>query len=639
MNQHLTHLSNCIRFLSMDMVQQANSGHPGLPMGMADVATILFKNHLNFHPFDPKWANRDRLILSAGHGSALLYSLLYLTGYSAPTINDLKSFRQLHSPCAGHPEYGYLDGIETTTGPLGQGVANAIGMAIAQKKHQIELNLTYKIYAIVSDGDLMEGISHEACALAGHLKLNNLVLLFDDNSITIDGPTNLSTSEDPLDRFKSYGFDTLRIDGHDFDAIDNALTQARKSEKPFIIACKTIIGKGAPNKQGKASAHGSPLGAAEIKLIRENEKWTSEPFVIPEEYLNEWRSFYKKSEDHYHATKHISLSQKTILSDDIFADLKQAYHNEKPNKATRILFQEVLDKTTPSIPYLIGGAADLTPSNNTKVKDQGVIKSEDFSGSYLHFGIREHGMAGIMNGLALSGFLPYGGTFLVFSDYMRPAMRLSAIMKQQVFYIMTHDSIGLGEDGPTHQPIEHLCALRAIPNLLVFRPCDAVEMVECWQTALTHTDKPSVFALSRQSLPYLRFAVEKSNLSHKGAYILSHEDSSTTLDITLVATGSEVQLCSEAKKILVSQGKNVRVVSMPCVDLFQMLSDAEKNEIIGSPKQVIAIEASIGMSLRDALSNFQPSFIGLNKFGGSAPAEDLFNFFKITLENIVATSN
>lgn len=636
MNNTLKEFANCIRFLSMDMVQQANSGHPGLPMGMADVATILFKNHLNFHPKDPQWTSRDRFILSAGHGSALLYSLLYLTGYAKPTLGDLKSFRQLHSPCAGHPEYGYLDGIETTTGPLGQGIANAVGMAIAQKKHQANLNLSYKIYALISDGDLMEGISHEACALAGHLKLNNLILLFDDNQITIDGPTNLSTSEDPLDRFKSYGFETMRIDGHSFKEIDQALNQAKKSDKPFIIACKTVIGKGSPNKQGKASAHGSPLGNEEICIIRQNEQWAHDPFIIPEEYLKEWRLFYKKSEDYYNQTKHISLPKNAPLSEDIFFNLKETYHTEKPEKATRILFQDVLEKISPLIPHLVGGSADLTPSNNTKVKNQGIIKSDDFLGSYLHFGIREHGMAGIMNGLALSGFLPYGGTFLVFSDYMRPAMRLSAIMKQQVFYVMTHDSIGLGEDGPTHQPIEHLCALRAIPDLLVFRPCDAAEMVECFQTALTHTDKPSVFALTRQNILYLRQETP-SNLSEKGAYIISPEDITKPLDITLVATGSEVHLCTNAQKILLSKGKNVRVVSMPCVDLFQALSTEEKKEIIGNPSQVIAVEASLGMSLKEALSAYQPHFIGMSTFGASAPAENLFNYFNITIKNIVDT--
>lgn len=620
----------------MDMVQKANSGHPGMPMGMADVVTVLFKNHLNFYPFNPSWHQRDRFILSAGHGSALLYSLLYLTGYKEPTLEHIKTFRQLHSPCAGHPEYGHLPGIETTTGPLGQGLANAVGMAIAQKKHQQTNNLNYKIYVLASDGDLMEGISHEACALAGHLNLDNLIILFDDNDITIDGPTTLSTSEDPLERFKSYGFHTMRIDGHNEIAIDTALRDVKTIQKPCIIACKTIIGKTSPHKEGSAQAHGSPLGMEEIALIRKKENWPHEPFFIPEHLLQIWRNFYKKSEQLYQKTKNITPFT-DILAEIPFQEIKKDFHQTSPSKATRILFGEILEKTSPYIPQLIGGSSDLTPSNNTKTSTQNIITKNNFSGSYIHYGIREHAMGSIMNGLSLSHFLPYGGTFLVFSDYMRPAIRLSAIMKKQVFYIFTHDSIGLGEDGPTHQPVEHLCALRAIPNLLVFRPCDAAELLECWQIALHQKETPSIFALSRQNLPYLRGEYTLNNLSQEGGYILCQEDRSKSLDITLVATGSEVQLCIDAQIILKNQHDlNVRVVSMPCIELFNKLPLSKQEKIIGNPQKTIAVEASIGMSLKEALRNYSPIFIGLKSYGASAPASDLFKHFGITTENIVS---
>jgi transketolase len=637
---NLPQLSNCIRFLSMDMVEKANSGHPGMPMGMADVATVLFQRYIKFNPKDPKWSNRDRFILSGGHGSALLYSILYLTGYDQPTIDDLKNFRKLESPCAGHPEYGHLEGVETTTGPLGQGLANAVGMAIAQKKDFNRSNgkLDYKVYVFVGDGDLMEGLSHEALSLAGHLNLNNLVVLFDDNQITIDGPTHLSTSEDVLKRFESYGFETLSIDGHDFKAIDQALNHAQKTSKPIVISCRTVIAKGAPTKAGTCGAHGSPLGLSEIEATRKALNWDFDPFYIPEDLLAEWRKFYKRNIENYESTKNIRLDNAIVISKDVKNEFKKSLHEARATKATRQLFQDVLNFFEPYIPNMIGGSADLTPSNNTKTKNQKVISKESFEGSYIHYGIREHGMASIMNGLSLSGYLPYGGTFLVFSDYMRPSIRLSALMKQHVFYIMTHDSIGLGEDGPTHQPIEHLSSLRMIPNVKVFRPCDAAEMFECFELALENNNGPSVFALSRQNIPYLRKEYSDMNMSRKGAYVLRTEDTSKQLDITLVATGSEVNFCIEAKEQLRIKNMNIRIVSIPCFELFNHLTLEEKQIILGQPKLTIAIEAA---SLQGFESLFYKASVGksvvlgMKSFGASAPADVLFNHFELTTQKIV----
>ncbi|CAO5683135.1 MAG: Transketolase 2 [Holosporales bacterium] len=634
-------LSNCIRFLSMDMVQRANSGHPGLPMGMADVATILFKNHLKFNPKDPKWINRDRFVLSGGHGSALLYSLLYLTGYDQPNIQDLKNFRVLNTPCAGHPEYGHLDGIETTTGPLGQGLATAVGMCIAQKKLHAETNgkIDYKIYTFVGDGDLQEGISHEALSLAGHLNLNNLIVLFDDNQITIDGPTSLSTSDDTLKRFESYGFETLSIDGHDFDAIDIALTKAKQSDKPFAIFCRTIIAKGAPTKAGSCSAHGSPLGEEEIQKARDALNWSHPPFVIPEDLLSAWRAFSQKYQQDYLNTKDINPFKESTLTNDVIIALKKEYHAQKPKKATRQLFEMVLTALSPHLPNLMGGSADLTPSNNTKVKGQLAIIKSDFSGSYLHFGIREHAMGAILNGLSLSGFLPYGGTFLVFSDYMRASIRLSALMKRQVFYVLTHDSIGLGEDGPTHQPIEHITSLRMIPNLRLFRPCDAAEMLECFENALNYKEGPSVFALSRQNIAYLRENFESQNLSTSGAYILSKEDVTKPLDVTLLGTGSEVEICIKAKELLKNDHFiNCRVVSVPCLEHFYALPGCEKQAILGAPQAMIAIEAASPLGFEAFFFKAKAQnakVLGINEFGASGKAEDLYIHFGLTHEKIV----
>ncbi|MDP2193472.1 MAG: transketolase, partial [Alphaproteobacteria bacterium] len=515
-HDQITELSNCLRFLSMDMVEKAQSGHPGMPMGMADVVTVLYKQFIQFNPKDPQWDGRDRFVLSGGHGSALLYSLLYLTGYDRPNMNDLMNFRKLGSPCAGHPEYTDLPGIEATTGPLGQGIANAVGMAIAaQKKHatydQYPLS---KVYVTCGDGDLMEGISHEACSLAGHLGLNNLIILFDDNHITIDGAKNLSDSENTLVRFEAYGFHTLAIDGHNYEAIHNALLIAQKAEKPTLIACRTIIGKGAPNKAGTAKVHGSPLGAQEIQLTRHALNWQHEPFHIPPHLKQQWEGFAKRCMEHYEASKNHRFDHKQSDVDvhNALEPLKLSYIEQRTEKATREISQDVLGVISPLMPELVGGSADLTPSNNTFVSSQDIIARNQYKGHYIHYGVREHAMAAVMNGLCLSGFKAYGGTFLAFSDYMRPAIRLSALMHLRVIYVMTHDSIGLGEDGPTHQPIEHLASLRAMPNVHVYRPCDAVEALECWALALESKDHPSILALSRQKLKLLREKHTTENL-------------------------------------------------------------------------------------------------------------------------------
>ena len=638
----LQELSNCLRFLSIDMVEKAESGHPGMPMGMADVATVLFNDFLRYNPKNPSWENRDRFVLSGGHGSALLYSLLHLTGYNRPTIEDLKKFRQLGSPCAGHPEFGELPGIEATTGPLGQGIANAVGMAIAAKKRAAEdaKHFNYKIYVTCGDGDLMEGISHEACALAGHLNLNNLIILFDDNQITIDGPKNLSDSEDVKKRFEAYGFNVLTADGHDFKDIHHVLTKARSAEQPTFIACKTVIGKGSPSKEGTSGVHGSPLGETEIAKTRIALKWPHPPFFIPENLRELWLTIGKRCDGEYDAwSKTYTSDTKNSVTEvqSTLANLKIAFLKEQPNLATRQVSQMVLDCVLPVMPNLIGGSADLTPSNNTHASGQKAITRDDFTGSYIHYGIREHAMGAIMNGLSLSGYKPYGGTFLTFSDYMRPAIRLSALMKQSVIYVMTHDSIGLGEDGPTHQPIEHISSLRAMPNVNVFRPCDALEALECWELALTATDTPSVLALSRQKLPFLRKDDSIKNLSKNGAYILRNDNTDAPLDVTLIGTGSEVSLCVEAKIALAAENINARVVSMPCQELFNKLPVGQQSDILGKPKTIIAVEAGTSYGWDRYIYRGQKpgTVIGINQFGASAPASDLFKHFEITVQRIV----
>jgi len=645
---NLNRLSTALRALSMDTVEKAKSGHPGMPMGMADVATVLYRDFLKFNPKDPHWPNRDRFVLSAGHGSILLYSLLYLTGYEQATLDQIKSFRQLHSKMAGHPEYGHLEGVETTTGPLGQGLATATGMALAEKMMTARLGpdlIDHYTYVIASDGDLMEGISHEAASFAGHLNLNKLIVLFDDNNITIDGGASLSTSDDQLKRFQSYGWNTARIDGHDYESIHKAIQTAQGSDRPTLIACRTVIGKGAPHKAGTSSAHGSPLGTDEVAAAREALNWPHPPFEIPEDILKNWREIGGKSAKDYgdwqKRYESLSKEQKGTLKGilppnwhSLITDLKDRFMKEKPLRATRQLSQDVLEALTPNLPMLIGGSADLTGSNNTKAKGQTPITSENFSGSYVHYGIREHGMAAAMNGLSLyGGFIPYGGTFLVFSDYLKPALRLSALMNQGVIYVLTHDSIGLGEDGPTHQPIEHLAALRAIPNLLVFRPCDGAETAESWKLAIDHRQAPSVLALTRQGLPHLRSENTPENLTAKGGYIL--RSCQGKRQATLIATGSEVSLAVEAHERLKADGIETVVVSLPCWELFDQQSETYKKEVLGEALRV-GIEAALDFGWAKYLGD-TGVFIGMKGFGASAPAPDLYRHFGITVETIVQT--
>ncbi|HET9175216.1 MAG TPA: transketolase, partial [Pseudolabrys sp.] len=579
-------MANAIRVLAMDAVEQAKSGHPGMPMGMADVATVLFSRFLKFDPADPAWPDRDRFVLSAGHGSMLIYALLYLTGYEAMTIEQIKKFRQLGSITAGHPEFGHAPGVETTTGPLGQGLANAVGMAIAEKHLAAEFGqdiVDHKTYAIASDGDLMEGISQEAIALAGHLKLGKLIVLFDDNGISIDGALSLADSVDQIRRFEAAGWTASRIDGHDPAAINLALEKAQKSDKPTLIACKTKIGFGAPTKQGSEKSHGSPLGAEEIAGTRKALGWTSAPFEVPADILKAWRllgirsksahadwkkrlaAFASEKREEFERRIKGDLPKRRLL--DAVRAVKEKLVAQPKEMATRAASEFALESLIPAIPEMIGGSADLTGSNNTRIKGMKTITAADFSGRFIHYGVREHGMAGAMNGLALhGGIIPYSGTFLVFSDYCRPAIRLAALMGLRVIHVMTHDSIGLGEDGPTHQPIEHLAALRAIPNLLVFRPCDAVETAECWQLALEASGKPSILALTRQNLPQLRNRFDEENVCARGAYEIAAPDGRA--DVAIFATGSEVAVAVEAARLLVVRGIAARVVSVPCFELF-----------------------------------------------------------------------
>ena len=645
-NANLRDLSNCIRFLSMDAVQKAKSGHPGMPMGMSDIATILFKSHLKFDPKNPDWIDRDRFIVSNGHGSMLLYSCLYLLGYSGITIENIKNFRQLNHPTAGHPEFGTLPGIETTTGPLSQGLSNAVGLAIAEKKLSAKFSskvIDHFTYVFAGDGCLMEGLSHEACSLAGHLKLNKLIMFFDDNSISIDGSTNLSTSDDIKKRFESYNWNYLKIDGHNFEEIDNAIIEAKKSLLPTIIACKTIIGYGSPNKSGKASSHGSPLGEDEIELIRKELKWKNKAFEIPNNLLQIWRDFHirniktrddwnKKNIEFFKSddfNNYFSNNENKNLKNDIIK-FKNEHFVEKTVCATRKASELSLNLISSHLPNLIGGSADLTGSNNTKAKEMRIINSEDFTGNYIHYGIREHAMAGIMNGIALHGGLkPYGGTFLVFSDYCRPSIRLSALMNIPVIFVMTHDSIGLGEDGPTHQPVEHLAALRAIPNLIVIRPSDVIETIEAWQTAINNTG-PTVLVLTRQNLPINQTVNRNENLVKKGAYVLLDYEN---YDATILSSGSEVEIaCSASKKLKKNDNICARVISIPSFELFEKNDLNYKKEIIGN-KPVFGIEAGIINGWEKYLNT--ENFIGMTTFGESGPYKELYNHFNITDENLI----
>ncbi len=654
----MTHasLANAVRFLAADAVEKAQSGHPGLPLGMADVATVLFSKFLRFDPSCPHWPNRDRFVLSAGHGSALLYALAYLVGYPRMTLDELKRFRQLGSLTPGHPEHDLDLGIETTTGPLGQGLANAVGMALGERALNAQFGsdlIDHHTYVIASDGDMMEGISHEAASLAGHLRLNKLIVLYDDNSVSIDGPTSLSFSDNTVQRFESYGWITQRVDGHDAEAITYALKIAQKNDRPTLIACKTIIGYGAPTKAGKAAVHGSPLGAEELAATRKALNWDYPAFSVPEQTLGRWRSlgmqhqetrlaWEKSLENHPQQAEFKRRLRAEIPAavPEILIAYKKEMSEKRPNLATRQTSGAVLEVLAPHLPEMIGGSADLTPSNNTRTKmAQAIEPASSYKGQYLHWGVREHGMAAAMNGLALyGGFIPFGGTFLTFSDYCRPALRLAALMGCRVIHVMTHDSIGLGEDGPTHQPVEHLAALRTIPNLLVFRPADAIETAECWALALEHQG-PSVLALSRQTLPTVRTGHMDANLSAKGAYVLTESSGSSRM-VTLLATGSEVSIALEARAILEQQGISTAVISVPCFELLSQCSEAEQRQILRPHDGSIFIGIEAGLRFGwDRWIGAKGGFVGMKDFGASAPATQLYQHFGITAEEIVACAD
>ena len=642
MNKQNKILSNAIRVLSMDAVQKANSGHPGMPMGMADVVTILFKYFLRFNPKNPSWLNRDRFLLSAGHGSMLLYSLLYLTGYKSISLKNIKNFRQLNSICAGHPEYHLNTGIETTTGPLGQGISNAVGFAIAEEILKKKLGrdiINHKTYVLAGDGCLMEGISHESMSLAGHLKLKNLVMLFDNNSISIDGPTNLAVSDNFKKRFESYGWNYVLVNGHNEKEIFKALKKVQNAKKPTVISCKTKIGFGSPNKSGKASSHGSPLGTDEIKLVRKTLKWKFKPFEIPNNILNEWRKIGNKGTNLETKWNKVYRKKKSEISKSLKNNFSSSFKIEKrkavkeiKSLASRKSSESTLSSLVKDSNTLIGGSADLTGSNNTKTKYHKIIKPDDFMGNYIHYGVREHAMCGIMNGLALhSKFIPYGGTFLIFSDYCKPSIRLAAIMKQRVIYVMTHDSIGLGEDGPTHQPIEQLSGLRVIPNLNVFRPADRMETIECWELALKSTKTPSILSLTRQNLNPFRKKYSRINKCSLGAYEVLR--TSKKINLTILASGSEVNLAIETSHKLAKDKIYSKVISMPCQELFESQPKSHKEKILGETKFKISIEAGSTDCWKKYVGINGLTF-GIDEFGKSAPYKEIFKYFGLTTENI-----
>ena len=630
----------------MDAVQKANSGHPGMPMGMADVSTILFKYFLKFNPKNPSWINRDRFVLSAGHGSMLLYSLLYLTGYKSIKLNDIKNFRQIDSICAGHPEYVKNSGIETTTGPLGQGISNAVGFALAEEilKKKIGKDIiNHKTYVIAGDGCLMEGISHEAMSLAGHLKLKNLVMLFDNNSISIDGPTSLAVSDNFKKRFESYGWDYLNINGHNEIEIFNALKKVQNAKKPTVISCKTKIGYGSPNKSGKASSHGSPLGSSEIELVRKEIGWNYKPFEIPKNILKIWREIGRKGEKIEIKWNKIYKKKKSKINKFFKNDFLKSAINEKKialkdekSLASRKSSESIIGSLVKNSNILIGGSADLAGSNNTKTNNHKIIRPGNFEGNYIHYGVREHAMCGIMNGLALhSKFIPYGGTFLIFSDYCKPSIRLAAMMKQRVIYVMTHDSIGLGEDGPTHQPIEQLNGLRAIPNLNVFRPADRLETIECWEHALKSLKTPSIISLTRQNLDSIRNKYSKSNKCSLGAYEVLRTNKK--IKLTILASGSEVNLAIETSHKLAKDKIYSKVISVPCMELFDLQSNVYKDKILNETKINISIEAGSIDCWKKYTGDNGMNF-GIDVFGKSAPYKEIYKHFGLIPSNIVDKS-
>lgn len=641
-------MANAVRALAMDAVEAANSGHPGMPMGMADAATVLWARHLKFDPADPDWRDRDRFVLSAGHGSMLIYALLHLTGYADVTLDEIKNFRQLGSKTPGHPEFGHTTGIETTTGPLGQGISTAVGMALAERILNARFGddlVDHRTWVIASDGDLQEGISHEAISLAGHLGLKRLTVLWDNNSIQIDGDTALAETSDVLKRFEAAGWAIDAVDGHDMEAVDAALARAKTSDKPVLISCKTVIGFGAPTKAGKASSHGSPLGGDELAGAKQALGWPHIAFDIPEEIRANWTAVAeggaiarKAWEGRYRNTsrrEEFDAAFKTglpIKAARKLADWRRELAAEKPNLASRASSGRVLEQIVPVMPELVGGSADLTGSNLTKTPDQSPIQAGDYGGQYIYYGVREHGMAACANGLSLHGGVrPYIGTFLVFADYCRPAIRLAALMNQPVTYVFTHDSIGLGEDGPTHQPVEHLASLRAIPNVRVFRPADAMETAESWELALSHQTGPTLLALSRQKLPFARQDDGSENLSARGAYVLRDAEAAKAV---IIATGSEIGIALEAADILAGKQIPVRVVSAPCVEIFLEQDRAYQDSVLPEGMPRIAVEAGLRYGW-DALIGRDGGFVGMTGFGASAPAEALYEHFGITADNIV----
>ena len=643
-------MANAIRALAMDAVQKAKSGHPGMPMGAADMATVLFTRFLNFDPADPSWPDRDRFVLSAGHGSMLLYALLHLTGYADMTMDELRNFRQLGSRTPGHPEYGHAAGVEMTTGPLGQGIATAVGMALAERLMAARFGadvVDHRTYVIASDGDLMEGVSHEAASLAGHLGLTRLIVLYDDNHISIDGDTELSLTDDARARFESYGWATEAVDGHDPDALADAIERAQGADRPSLIACRTTIGYGAPTKAGTAATHGAPLGEDEIAGAREALGWSHPPFEVPDDVLAAWREAGARGSDAREAwlarvdamDPFARTDFQRVVAGELPKDWKSALGDhrrkmaeEQPQQATRVSSGAALEVLTGAIPELIGGSADLTGSVNTLPKNFAAVKAGDFLGRYIYYGVREHGMAAAMNGMALhGGVIPYAGTFLIFSDYLRPSLRLAALMGQRVVHVLTHDSIGLGEDGPTHQPVEHLASLRAMPNLLVFRPADAVETAECWELALENDGGPSAIVLTRQGLPALRTDPSEENLAARGAYVLAAAEGDAR--VTLLATGSEVSVAMDARDMLQGDGIPTAVVSMPCWELFERQPDAYRAAVLGEGTVRVAVEAACGLGW-DRYVGPDGAFVGMTGFGASAPAGDLYKHFGITAEAV-----